>query len=49
MKKSFFEELWPQYDAAGYSLYFSNYKYNDENTVLYMTGETACIACGGVT
>lgn len=29
--------LWANFDAAGYSLWWSKYKYNDENTKLFMT------------
>jgi len=35
---TFFEQLWPQFDKAGYSWWTATYKYNDENKVLYMTG-----------
>jgi len=34
----FFEQLWPQFDAAGWSFHFCTYNYNDENKVFYMTG-----------
>jgi len=31
----FFKEFWPQFDAQGYSIYFANYIYNDENKVYF--------------
>jgi len=34
---NFFKEFWPQFDAQGYSIYFANYNYNDENKVYFMT------------
>jgi elongation factor 1-gamma len=34
----FFEKLWPQFDANGYSWYTCHYNYNDENKVYFMTG-----------
>lgn len=34
----FFEQLWPQFDAAGYTWYVFHYKYNSENTVYFKTG-----------
>ena len=35
--------LWKNFDPAGYSIWFADYKYNDENTVLFMT----CNLVGG--
>jgi elongation factor 1-gamma len=40
MLPDFFEKLWPQFDAKGYTWFLCDYKYNDENKVLYMTGNT---------
>lgn len=34
----FFEQLWPQFDAAGYSWFTCVYNYNSDNKVFYMTG-----------
>ena len=34
----FFEQLWPQFDYSGYTWYTLHYKYNDENTVYFKTG-----------
>jgi len=34
----FFEQLWPQYDNAGYTWFIFNYKYNEDNTVYFKTG-----------
>ena len=31
----FFEKLWPQFDAAGYTWFTIHYKYNDENTIYF--------------
>jgi elongation factor 1-gamma len=39
----FWNEFWPQFDAAGYSLYFCDYKDNAENKVYFMT----CNLIGG--
>jgi len=39
----FFKEFWPQFDAQGYSIYFSSYNYNHENRVYFMT----CNLIGG--
>jgi len=39
----FFKEFWPQFDAQGYSIYFSDYNYNHENRVYFMT----CNLIGG--
>jgi len=38
MLPDFFEQFWPQFDAAGYSWYVFHYKYNSENTVFFKTG-----------
>jgi elongation factor 1-gamma len=38
MLPDFFEKLWPQFDADGYSWWICDYKYNAENTVYFMTG-----------
>jgi len=35
--EDFFQEFWPSFDAQGYSIYFSNYNYNSENRVYFMT------------
>jgi len=32
--------LWPQFDAAGYSWWTCDYKYNNENNVFFMTGNS---------
>jgi elongation factor 1-gamma len=37
IKKTFFEELWPQFDSKGYVWYTADYKYDDENKVLFQT------------
>ena len=34
----FFEQLWPQFDASGYTWYTLSYNYNSENTVYFKTG-----------
>ena len=34
----FFEQLWPQFDYSGYTWYTLHYKYNNENTVYFKTG-----------
>ena len=36
----FFEQLWPQFDASGYTWYTLHYKYNDENTVYFKVHHT---------
>jgi len=38
IKQDFFELLWPQWDANGYSAWTCHYKFNKENQVFYMTG-----------
>jgi len=39
----FFKDFWPAFDPEGYSIYFSNYNYNNENRVYFMT----CNLIGG--
>lgn len=39
----FFKDFWPGFDSDGYSIYFANYNYNDENSVYFMT----CNLLGG--
>lgn len=37
-KKDFFDNFWSEvFDPAGYSIYFADYNYNDENKVQFMT------------
>ena len=33
----FVSGFWDMYDLEGYSLWFYDYKYNDENTVCFVT------------
>jgi len=39
----FFKDFWPQFDPQGYSIYFSDYNYNEENKVYFKT----CNLIGG--
>jgi elongation factor 1-gamma len=39
----FFKTFWTNFDSNGYSIYFSNYNYNNENRVYFMT----CNLIGG--
>ena len=34
----FFEQLWPQFDAAGYTWFTLRYKFNDENKIYFKVG-----------
>jgi len=35
---SFFNSFWTTFDPAGFSIYTITYKYDDENKILFMTG-----------
>jgi len=35
---NFFSSFWTMFDPAGYSIYTITYKYDDENKILFMTG-----------